>query len=463
MLRPHQRVGIAWLYLRGPRAAGRCHWHGKTAQAAGVLAMCRQTGELGEHNRAVIICQASAVLQWERELRRFLPRLEVAAATGSMTRQRRVQVYLAPWEILVVSDRTFSSSKNRDGDVELIRQFPVGIVIADDIDALRTHRTQTARAIKALAATATRVYDQHATPLQKRVMELHATWRCWAATRCSAMTAKFRRDFVKTGQAQLLPAGDVLPHPGPVPTSPDPDPGLPAAAGPATLWPPPAPGLPGVRPAGPPGPDRPHGAAHGGHRHRREKHRGVQVQAGPVGAAPHRVRRGRLPGGAAVRDLGGPEPAAAASATTSCAAARCGGCARAGRRSARRRRPPRSPAARRSAPGWPPWTTGQDDSAKLDRLMRMLTGDLEEEKVVAFVYFRENVEALSNRLEPPGSGMCSCGATRRTRRSVTSGCSGSPRILTAGCWWAPPRLPDPSTCRRARHLVAVDTVLEPGD
>jgi ERCC4-related helicase len=45
-----------------------------------------------------------------------------------------------------------------------------------------------------------------------------------------------------------------------------------------------------------------------------------------------------------------------------------------------------------------------DDSAKLDRVMRLVTGDLEDEKVVVFTYFKPNVAALSARLDAAGIG-----------------------------------------------------------
>ena len=198
--RPHQRVGILWLWLGGRGILADPVGSGKTCQAAGVLALCKQTGELGEHNRAVIVCQAAAVLQWQRQLRRLLPDVAVSAVTGSMARPRRVDSYLAPWEVMVISERTFASTRSRDGDVELLMQFPVGIIFADDIDALRAHKNQAARAVKALAARASRRYDINAEPLQKRVMELHSHLEMLGGNEVFGSASRFRRDFVKTGQ-----------------------------------------------------------------------------------------------------------------------------------------------------------------------------------------------------------------------------------------------------------------------
>lgn len=175
-LRRHQRTGAAWLWfaMRG-LLADSCGL-GKTAQVAAVLAMALQTGELSQSNRAVITCQASAVRQWARELRRMVPALGIITADG--TPEERMRAYLGPWEVCVISDRTLAPAgrggpRARGGDVERLRQFPVGIVVYDDIDAMRNGGTRTAWAVKKLAGTAERVYGLHATPLQKRLIELY--------------------------------------------------------------------------------------------------------------------------------------------------------------------------------------------------------------------------------------------------------------------------------------------------
>ena len=148
------------------------------------------------------------------------------------------------------------------------------------------------------------------TPLQKRVMELHSHLEMLGGNEVFGTDRKFRRDFVKTGQASFYQRAMSCATPVPCPCPLRGHPGLPAlqdrarlaAAGPA---------LPGVRPPGRPDPTG------------RTVLRTVATDIGvknieefryrlaPVGAAPHRVRRRRLPGGAAERDLGGPDPAAA--------------------------------------------------------------------------------------------------------------------------------------------------------
>jgi SNF2 family DNA or RNA helicase len=176
-LRRHQRTGTAWMWVRMRGLLGDSVGLGKTGQVAAVLALAKETGELGLHNRAVVVCRAAAVRQWAAELRRLLP--EVQVVTGDGTAAERLRTYLGGWEVCVVSDRTLSPAGRpgqrgaRDGDVERLREFPVGIVVYDDLDAMRNGSTRTAYAVKRLASTASRVYGVHGTPLQKRLKELY--------------------------------------------------------------------------------------------------------------------------------------------------------------------------------------------------------------------------------------------------------------------------------------------------
>jgi SNF2 family DNA or RNA helicase len=173
--RKHQRVGAAWMYLGLPGLLTDAVGLGKTATALLLLAMCKETGELGLHNRAVIVCKSAATWDpWGNELKRVLPGISFYVADGD--RNQRTRGYMGNWEIAVVGDRTLGGAHGkkmqREGDVDLLDRFPVGILIYDDIDPMRNHTTETARAVNRLAAKCSRVHGLHATPLQKRLEEL---------------------------------------------------------------------------------------------------------------------------------------------------------------------------------------------------------------------------------------------------------------------------------------------------
>jgi len=402
VLRPHQRAGAAWLYLAGRGLLADQVGSGKTAQVAGMLALCKETGELGEHSRAVVICRAAAVLQWQRELRRMLPELEVSAVTGSTSRAKRTEKYLAPWEIMVISERTFASARGRDGDVELLRQFPVGTVIFDDVDAMRTHRTQTARSVKALAAQADRVYAVNATPLQKRLPELHSVLEALGGNATFGSLPAFRRRFVRTGETSFYQRAWTCTTPVPCPRHESVIPGC-RACRTGHLWPPPGRRCPQC----------------GGHGHPDRTGRTVlRTVATDLGVknveefkfllAPFVLRRTEF-GGVGYPDV------QVSQVWLELSAAQRDRYAELRRGVLRRLRDrgeeiTRAEAAAAFTRAWQICSglatidDGRDVSSKLDWAVDKITGDLDGQKVVVFSYFTPNVEALSRRLDAAGIG-----------------------------------------------------------
>jgi SNF2 family DNA or RNA helicase len=169
-LRRHQRIGAAWMYLGLPGLLGDAVGLGKTATILALLAMCKETGELSHRNRAVIVCKSAAIHDpWANELARVVPGIKAYIADGD--RQQRIAGYMGDWEVAVVTDRTFAaahgSKVDRKGDVDLLLTFPVGMLFYDDLDPMRNPETETAIAVNRLAKRCTRVHAAHATSLQK--------------------------------------------------------------------------------------------------------------------------------------------------------------------------------------------------------------------------------------------------------------------------------------------------------
>jgi SNF2 family DNA or RNA helicase len=174
ILRSHQRVGAAWLYLAGRAFLADSVGTGKTAQVVALIALCRESGELGTHARTVIVCQAA--LQWAEQLRRMIPSLSVVTLTGTPAQRRAA--YMQEWEVAVLGPRTLAPARgpkaSRGGDVEVLEHFPLGLLVYDDVDEMRHHDTRVACAVNRLAERAPRVIGLHGTPMQKRLMELHS-------------------------------------------------------------------------------------------------------------------------------------------------------------------------------------------------------------------------------------------------------------------------------------------------
>jgi SNF2 family DNA or RNA helicase len=178
ILRRHQRVGAAWLYSAGKGLLADSVGLGKTAQVAAVLAWGRDTGELGAHARTVIICKPAAMGQWRDELRRMIPQLYVIT-TADLTPTERTRMYLSRnWECLLITPQTLAPSRgeqrSRAGDILQVEQFPLGLVVYDDTDGMRTLTNRQANAVCRLSACAPRVIGVHGTSLQKKLKELYS-------------------------------------------------------------------------------------------------------------------------------------------------------------------------------------------------------------------------------------------------------------------------------------------------
>lgn len=425
-LRRHQRTGAAWLWfaMRG-LLADSCGL-GKTAQVGAVLAMAVQTGELSLQNRAVIVAQAAAVRQWARELRRMVPVLSIITADG--TPEERMRAYLGAWQVCIISDRTLSPAGRpgrpayRDGDVERLRQFPVGIVVYDDIDAMRNSGTRTAWAVNRLAQTADRVYGLHATPLQKRLLELYHFLEPVGSHQVLGPLSRVRTRYVSQSTLFI--------H---VPDKTDPT----------------------------------------GRRKKRKrivKDTGVRQDALPEFkrlVAPMILRR-------TVRDLDDVELPAVQSAEVwldllpaqrqryeELAKGILTRLRDTGAEITRVQAAAAYTRARQICSGLAALDDGRDVSVKLDWVMDRLMGDLAEEKVFCFVYFRENVQALSDRLTAEGIGhvllwSIETDAAERDRRIQRFTSDPECRVVIAT-----------TTAERslnlqaASHLIAIDTILNP--
>lgn len=429
VLRRHQRVGAAWMYLGIPGLLSDTVGSGKTAQLLAMLAMCKESGELGLHNRAVVVCKAAAVHDpWATELRRLVPGLASFIADGD--KAQRARGYMGNWEVAVVSDRTFAAAKGRqrgrDGDVAMLSEFPVGMLIYDDIDPMRNNTTETARAVNRLAAQCTRVTGIHATPLQKQLPELWCFLeplggeaRLGSLELVRSRYVGYTRKWVTTTEPGDRRGRNPVRKPVYIESG--------ITNSPAR---------------------------------RRELRRAIaplvlrrtaadlddvslpELQFDPVflDLSPRqRARYDELRGGVLRRltEAGESVTQAEAGAAFTRGSQICSGLA-----------------AIDSGPG-------ADDSVKLDWVMRELTGDLDGEKAVVFVYFKPNVAALSRRLTAEGIGhvlMWSGETDKRARARRLQRFREDPdcRVLVGTT-----TIEASLNLQVAAHMIAVDTILNP--
>jgi hypothetical protein len=165
--RRHQRVGIAWLWLTRRAGLFDSVGLGKTIQCAGLLALLQAAGRLDDR-KAVIICRAATIGQWQAELARMVPSLQVVAVTGGAT--ERGAKLARPWQAALCGPEILVS-KVAKGAAQLA-QFDIGTVICDDIEPLK-NVNKTSAMVRKLCGDADRVVVCTATPLDKRLTQLY--------------------------------------------------------------------------------------------------------------------------------------------------------------------------------------------------------------------------------------------------------------------------------------------------
>lgn len=188
-LRRHQRIAVAWLFAAQRGLVADPCGSGKTAVGAGLVALIRQAKELTRGERILVVCRSPAVPQWQVELQRMLPELNIITAIG--TPKKRNEKYLDPWDIAVIGEKMLSK------DLERLQQFKLKLLVIDDVDAIRHRANQTAYSVKRIAQETDRVAILTATPLQKRLLELYAILEVIGGRSVFGTEAQFKRRYVR--------------------------------------------------------------------------------------------------------------------------------------------------------------------------------------------------------------------------------------------------------------------------
>lgn len=187
--RKHQRVGIMWLYLKKRALLADPMGTGKTTHAGGLISLLHQTGELESVGKVVVVPRAPALPQWNRELHRMMPNLNLVMANGTAA-QRREQ-YGMGWDVLLISPQTLINDHRM-----LLDNFALSALITDDVDPLRNHKNQTAFTLKALGEQADRMVVMTGTPFQKRLQEAHSSLEALGGKEVFGPLPSFERKYI---------------------------------------------------------------------------------------------------------------------------------------------------------------------------------------------------------------------------------------------------------------------------
>jgi SNF2 family DNA or RNA helicase len=193
--RKHQRVGISWLYFAQRGLLADAVGTGKTIHAAGLLALMKQREELSHNNRAVIVMRPAGLMQFQAQMARCTKHIPTMVAVG--TSQQRIDRYLAPWEVGLIGHQMLLQ------DLEKVLAFEVSTIIVDDVDALRNRENRTAAAIKRVARDCERTIVMTGTPLQKKLHEMHSVLEPLGGREVFGSELEFRRRYIRS-EAQTV-------------------------------------------------------------------------------------------------------------------------------------------------------------------------------------------------------------------------------------------------------------------
>ena len=182
-LRPYQRRGLGWLSEMAGLGLGGVLADdmglGKTVQLI-ALALARR--DAGDPFPTLVVCPASVVPNWEHELARFAPDLEVRRYHGP---DRSLEGVAGP--IVVVT--TYGIVRR---DQEALGEIPWGLIAADEAQHIKNPNASVSKGLRSLSADARVALT--GTPVENRLTELWALLD-WTTPGLLGSVERFRREI----------------------------------------------------------------------------------------------------------------------------------------------------------------------------------------------------------------------------------------------------------------------------
>jgi superfamily II DNA or RNA helicase len=165
-LRPYQRLGASWLHHLYRHELGGILADemglGKTLQTIALLAAA--AAESAGSGLSLVVCPASLVENWRRELARFAPHLRVFAHHGANRLTAASQ--FSGYDVAVTSYGTLLR------DQELFGSSALLCVIADEAQHIKNRKAQNAQALRSLRARAR--FALTGTPIENTLEDLRS-------------------------------------------------------------------------------------------------------------------------------------------------------------------------------------------------------------------------------------------------------------------------------------------------
>ena len=185
-LRPYQREGLAWLQRLHAAGLGGVLADdmglGKTVELIAHLVVEHEAGRLDRP--CLVVCPASLIGTWQRELQRFAPQLKPQILHGN----RRDLAKLTPATIIITTYGVLSR------DIAQLEKIPLHIAVCDEAQVVKNAGTKAAQALRRLDARQRLCLT--GTPLENHLGELHSQLT-WAAPGLFGSRATFDEVYAK--------------------------------------------------------------------------------------------------------------------------------------------------------------------------------------------------------------------------------------------------------------------------
>jgi superfamily II DNA or RNA helicase len=188
-LRPYQERGLNWLVTMGSLGLGACLADdmglGKTMQLLAFL-LRRKDDARRDARPALLIAPTSVVGNWEREVARFAPSLELVRHYGASRARSASDIPKKPGTLVVT---TYGLLRR---DAELLSSIDWSVAALDEAQNIKNASSATARAARGLRAS--HRFALTGTPVENRLAELWSILE-FANPGLLGPLEAFRRDF----------------------------------------------------------------------------------------------------------------------------------------------------------------------------------------------------------------------------------------------------------------------------
>lgn len=170
IMRSYQKNGFLWLKTLRENGFGGILADdmglGKTLQVISLLLAEQQDYDAGtkERKRSLIVCPASLVYNWKKEIERFAPELDTVTVTGNALERKNIIRATKDGQILITS---YDLLKR---DVEWYQDMIFAVQVIDEAQYIKNAGTQAAKGVKKITAAFKLALT--GTPIENRLSEL---------------------------------------------------------------------------------------------------------------------------------------------------------------------------------------------------------------------------------------------------------------------------------------------------